>query len=271
MKVFVCDLSRCNGCRSCQIVCKDEHCDADWGEYAAPQPETGHFWINVKEEVRGAVPVVRTSFTPVLCGHCDRCALVDEAPDVVYRRPDGLVIIDPKKAKGHRELVDACPAHAVFWNDELQLPQKCTGCAHLLDDGWDVPRCVDVCPTGALRFGEEEEFAEELEAGEPLFSIESLGSRVYYLNKPRRFVAGCLVDFEQSEVVIGAVVRLEDPAGTVLYETVTDELGDFIFENVEPRAYSLVAEVGSQGVALTKLADATEKDVVLGDLAVFDK
>lgn len=265
MKVFVCDLSRCNGCRSCQIVCKDEHCDADWGEYAAPQPETGQFWMNVKEEVRGAVPVVRTSFVPTLCCHCDECALEALAPEAVHKRDDGLVIIDPVAAKGNRALVDACPAHTVFWNEELELPQKCTGCAHLLDDGWTVPRCVDVCPTGALRFGDEADFAEEIAASETLSSVSALAPRVYYLNMPKRFIAGCLVDFQEDEVVIGAALRLKDSAGEVCYATTSDELGDFLFNDVEPNTYILEME-GSSGVTETRTVDATDKDVVLGDL-----
>ena len=44
----------------------------------------------------------------------------------------------------------ACPYGAIRWNEELQLPQKCTLCAHLLDDGWTKTRCVQSCPTGAL-------------------------------------------------------------------------------------------------------------------------
>ena len=32
-KVFVIDLSICNGCYSCQIACKDEHVGNDWTPY----------------------------------------------------------------------------------------------------------------------------------------------------------------------------------------------------------------------------------------------
>ena len=31
------------------------------------------------------------------------------------------------------------------------MPQKCTGCAHLIDAGWTETRCTQVCPTGALK------------------------------------------------------------------------------------------------------------------------
>ena len=64
-KVFAIDVAKCNGCYGCQIVCKDEHCGNDWRPYAAPQPETGQFWMRIDEKTRGQVPVVKVSYTPV--------------------------------------------------------------------------------------------------------------------------------------------------------------------------------------------------------------
>ena len=69
----------------------------------------------------------------------------------IYRREDGLVIIDPEKAKGHPEIVDTCPYGAIYWNEEQQVAQKCTGCAHLVDAGWTETRCSQVCPTNAIQ------------------------------------------------------------------------------------------------------------------------
>ncbi len=134
-KVFLIDPSKCNGCHCCQIVCKDEHCDQPWLPYAAAQPDTGQFWRKVEEKVRGTVPKVMISYLTYGCMHCEECRLMVEAPGAVYKREDGLVLIDPEKSKDMKELVDACPYNVVFWNEELQIPQKCTGCAHLLNDG----------------------------------------------------------------------------------------------------------------------------------------
>ena len=69
MKAFTIDVSICNGCRNCQIACKDEHVDNDWRPYAAKEPEIGAFWIKVEEKTRGQVPWVRVAYTPVLCSH----------------------------------------------------------------------------------------------------------------------------------------------------------------------------------------------------------
>ena len=70
MKNFVIDVSRCNGCYSCQIACKDEHCGNDWMPYARPQPEAGHFWGKMYEYERGQIPQVKLSYIFVPCQHC---------------------------------------------------------------------------------------------------------------------------------------------------------------------------------------------------------
>lgn len=133
------------------------------------------------------------------------------APDAVYKREDGLVIIDPVKAEGKRELVDTCPYGAIFWNEELSIPQKCTGCAHLVDEG-ELPHCVDVCPHEALRFGDEEDFADEIAKAEAIVPERAASDepRMYYLNQPKRFIGGIIVDLEADEVIIGAKITLEN-------------------------------------------------------------
>lgn len=208
MKVFVYDLDKCNGCHNCQIACKDEHVENEWLPYAKPQPDTGQFWCKVEEEVCGRTPHVRVRYLPTQCNHCDEAPCMKNC-DALYKRDDGLVILDPEKSKGKKEIVDSCPYGAIYWNDELEIPQKCTGCAHLLDDGWAVPRCVDACCTGALRFGEEEEFAEELKNAVVLQPELGTSPRVYYLNMPKRFVAATVVDIDEDEVVEGAEVILQ--------------------------------------------------------------
>ena len=64
--------------------------------------------------------------------------------------------------------MDACPTGSIYFNDGLNIAQKCTGCAHLLDSGWKDTRCVDACPTGAIKFGEEEELADFIKDAEYL-------------------------------------------------------------------------------------------------------
>lgn len=255
MKAFLIDIARCNGCHNCQIACKDEHCGTAWLPYAAEQPLTGQFWCKVEERVRGTVPKVRMNYIPRIDGQNDR--LAEAAEGVLIPRDDGLIVIDPQKAKGRKDLAEF---DGVYWNEELQIPQTCTGCAHLLDDGWSEPRCVDACPTHAIKFGEESEL--DLEGAEKL----SEGSHVWYLNLPKRFVTGCLVDFAAREVVIGSAVELLDESGEKVAEQRTDEFGDFMFDQVQASVYT-VRYRGIDGAWRDCAADATALDVNLGDIS----
>ena len=167
-KVFVIDVALCTGCDNCQLACKDEHVGNDWAPIARPQPEIGQFWMKLNKKTCGTVPKVRVNHTPTMCNHCENAPCIAAAKDgAVYRREDGLVIIDPEKAKGQKAIADACPYGAIYWNEGLDLAQKCTGCAQLVDNG-KTPRCVDVCPTEAILFGEEEELKAKIKGYEDL-------------------------------------------------------------------------------------------------------
>lgn len=267
MKSIVVDLNRCNGCFNCQIACKDEHCGNDWSPIAVPQPTTGQFWCHVDQHERGRIPVVKVAYTPTFCGMCkDAPCLAAAENDAVYRREDGLIIIDPEKARGQKQLVESCPLGMIYYNDELDVAQKCTGCAHLLDDGWSEPRCVDACATGALRIMDNDE-ARKLEGAQAVDALEGLGSHVYYLNVPKRFIAATVADRERNEVIIGATVTLFDAQGGVVERTETDEFGDLRFEQVEAQAYDVLIEAeGCEEVRLH--ADCTNEDVVFDDVFV---
>ncbi len=241
-KVFVIDVARCSGCHNCQLACKDEHCENDWRPYAAPQPPTGQFWCKVTDHPRGTIPKVKIHYIPTLCNHCDNAPCMAAGKNgAVYRRPDGLVVIDPEKAKGQRELAGACPYGKIFWNEELNLPQKCTGCAHLLDHGARLPRCVEACPTDAMKFGDEEELADLIRDAVVLHPEYGAGPRVYYRNIPGCFLGGLVYDPAAEEVITGAKVTLTLADGAVR-ETVTDEFGDFWFKDLPETAAAVLIE-----------------------------
>jgi tetrathionate reductase subunit B len=268
MKAFVIDIFKCNGCYSCQMACKDEHVGNDWTPYAKPQPDTGQFWLKMKETVRGTVPKVKIAYQATLCMHCDEAPCISSCAvkGGIYKRHDGLVVINPKKCTGCKNCVDSCPYGAIYFNEDLNLAQKCTGCAHLIDRGWKEPRCVDMCPTKAIKFGEESELAEWISKAEVLLPGHGTQPRVFYLNLPKRFVAGTIYDSVKEEVVVAATCTLTDLKGGQKYVSKTDGFGDFWFEGVEVSKFSL--EIA--GKDKIKIIDTinTEKDVNLGDIAI---
>jgi len=266
MKVFVLDTATCNGCYSCQIVCKDEHVANDWTPIAKPQPDTGQFWLKMTETVKGTVPKVKVAYRAHLCMHCDKapCIAACTVEGALYKREDGLVIIDPVKCTGCKACVDSCPYGTIYFNEGLNLAQKCTGCAHLLDQGWKEPRCADACPTGSLKFGEESDFKELINQAETIHPENA--PRVYYLNLPKMFVAGTIYDPVRKEIIKGATCTLADLSNKHEKLTAaTDGFGDFWFKGLEVGTYSLVIEAAGFS---TKRFDSinTEKDVNLGDI-----
>lgn len=266
-KVFVFDVAKCSGCRNCQIACKDEHVDNDWSPIAKPQPDTGQFWNRIEEQVRGQVPKVKISYIMHMCQHCADAPCMKIAPGAVYRRDDGLVIVDTEAAQGNRELVEACPYGAIFYNEELSIPQKCTGCAHLVDAG-QVPHCVDVCPHEAIRFGDEEKFADEIAASAELLPESGTGSRVHYLHLPKRFLAGIVIDPEADEVVVGAKVTVENLDTGEILVTESDEFGDFWFHQVGAASWRAYFE--AEGY-LTRAVEAStvEEDRNMGPVELY--
>ena len=152
---MVINAKKCTGCYNCFLSCRDEFAGNEYAPYSAPQPMTGMNWIHLVEKERGQYPKVKVAYTPVTCMQCDSPDCMKVAQNgAIYKTKEGIVIIDPVKAKGQKQIVNACPYRVIEWNEELQIPQKCDFCAHMLAKGEKGPRCVENCPVDALVFGD---------------------------------------------------------------------------------------------------------------------
>ncbi|MCF8095603.1 MAG: carboxypeptidase regulatory-like domain-containing protein [Desulfobacteraceae bacterium] len=256
------DVAKCSGCYNCMLACKDEHCGETFPGYSEAQPMTGQFWINVNEKERGSYSKIKVSFTPITCMHCRNAPCIKAAENnAVYRRDDGIVIIDPEKAAGQKQIVSACPYRVIFWNEEKNTPQKCTGCAHLLDQGYQRPRCVEMCPTGALSFVDADELKSSNASS--IHPEYGLGERVLYLNIPKKFIAGTVVYGETDQCAKEVTVTLKGGGTTV--SAVTDGFGDFWFNDVESMTdYEL--EIEQDGFKKIKRQVRTYGDINVGEL-----
>lgn len=264
--VMLVDIDKCNQCYACSLACKDEHFGNDFTPISAPIQELGEHWVNMHIEERGSGSKVRVVCYPEICRHCadPDCAKKSSA---VYKREDGIVIIDPEKAKDEHELVDACPHNAIAWNSERKLPQKCTFCAHLLDAGEPVPRCVEACPTGALVFGDINDPVSEvsrLMKEHP--GAEQQTGAVRYINMPGRFVAGSVYYNGREEVVSNAKVTLLDEI-SVITVSETDGFGDFLFKDL-PENRDYILRIEASGCAPVELKINTENDVCLEEVYI---
>ena len=268
---MIVDVAKCTGCCNCFLACKDENCCEAHPGYTAAQPMTGQKWMDVKEIERGSYPKVNIRSIPFTCMHCDNPGCFKQAQDgAVYKREDGIVIIDPEKAKGQKDIVNTCPYRRIFWNEELQLPQKCDLCAHLLDKGYAMPRCVELCPTSALVFGDfndpESEVSKLMAKNpQPMMPQFGLKERVLYLNYPKNFVAGSVVFGDTDQCGEGAKVTLK---GDGIERAVSaDNYGDFWFEDLETNA-AFTVTVEKEGYKTAVLETKTLKSVNLGDIVL---
>jgi Fe-S-cluster-containing dehydrogenase component len=264
-------------CYCCFTACKDEHCGFA-GKYSAPQPMMGQFWINIKEWERGDNSRrVKTATVPTLCAHCEKPLCAEAAKNgAVYKRDDGIVIIDPEKSKGQKDIIGACPLGAVFWNEELQIPQKCTMCAELLDDGAYLgylgdsslkkPRCVEACPNRALVFGDLDDPASDISKViaanrvTPPAGLEGRDGNVVYLNIPTVFLAGTVyLPSALDEVAVGATVRLSCEESGETWETKTNYFGDWEVEWL-PKNKTIDVRIGLDGYKEAVYTAVTDRD-----------
>lgn len=282
---LIVDVARCDNCRGCFMAVKDEYTGNDFPGYSAAQPAMGHNWLDIERKERGRYPIVDAHFMPVMCNHCDDAPCLKVAKDgAVRKREDGIVIIDPVKAKGQKQIVEACPYGAVWWNEEKQIPQAWTFDAHLLDEGWTKTRAEQICPTGVYRSVkvEDEEMQriraeEELEVRRPELGTKP---RVYYKNLhliDKCFVGGSVVTdtagapsgttgpTTTEDCVEGALVVLRQN-GREVGRATTDTFGEFRIDRLEPNSSGYELEVTGPAGRCSVRFDLGEDSPYLGVL-----
>ncbi len=272
---LVIDVAECTNCQLCTLSAMDEYVGNSFPGYAAPMPRHGHRWIDILQKERGQAPMIDIAYVPTLCNHCDDAPCIKAARDgAVAKREDGIVVIDPMKATGQKQLVDACPYGHIWWNEELQLPQHWPFDAHLIDQGWQQTRGHQACPTGAMRAVkcDDAEMArmardEGLETMRPDLATRP---RVYYRNLWR--YASCFIGGTVSaqaagvvDCVEGARVRLLRD-GAVVAETATDNYGDFKFDKLPEDSGAYLVEVEAPGHAMRTVEARLGASLTLGEI-----
>lgn len=238
-KYIIVDLEKCVGCYNCLMACKDEHVGNKWLPYTDEQPLHENKWINPARRERGRYPMIDQCFLTRMCNHCQDAPCAKACPDAVTVREDGIVLISPEKAVGNKELSESCPYGQISWNEELGCAQKCTMCAHLLDQGWKEPRCVAACPLRALKMVEWDDARKaEMVQKLGLQTLTGHDGAVWYRNLHRWksvFIAGSVACTEGSADTCAAgckVVLVKD--GETVGKKKTDAFGDFKFDKLEP-------------------------------------
>ena len=277
---LVIDVAKCFGCNACAVACHDEYHGNEFPGYAAEMPKHGQRWIDIIQREKGGFPMVEVAYLPVTCNHCDDAPCIKAARDgAIAKRADGIVIIDPVKAKGQRQLVDACPYGAIHWNEEKQLPQAWPFDAHLLDQGWVRTRGSQVCPTQAMRtvLADDDEMRdivqrEKLEVLHPEYETRP---RVYYKNLDRflkAFVGGSLAGEVGgvTECIEGARVTLQRE-GRKIAETRSDAYGDFKFRGLEENSGAYRIEIAEERFAAKSVEFDLRESAYLGTISLITR
>jgi Fe-S-cluster-containing dehydrogenase component len=274
---MIVDVARCHNCYNCFVATKDEYVDNEFPGYTAPQPLHGHAWVDMESRECGQWPMVEMSFRPVMCNHCDDAPCMKAATNgAIRKREDGIVIIDPEKAKGQEQIVSACPYGAIYWNEERQIPQAWPFDAHLLDAGWEKTKLEAVCPTNVFRSLKvtDEEMAQIAKA-EQLTTLEPKSGarpRVYYKNNhlfSTVFIGGTVVTRKggEEECVERASITIWK-GDELVGSASSDEFGEFKISRLEPVDAELMLKVEIEGKIAKTVAVELRESVYVGCLEV---
>ena len=157
------DLTRCIGCRGCQVACKSWNQlpgikTENSGTYQNP-PDLASAAYNIIQysEVPSQADPVRWLFVSRRCMHCDDagCMKICPAAGALYRTKEGAVAFDREKCIACKLCVNACPFDVPRYDAEGKVT-KCHLCFDRIAEGM-LPACAKTCPTGALQFGDRDE------------------------------------------------------------------------------------------------------------------
>jgi len=139
---MVVDTRRCVGCQACVLACKAEN----------QLPENGfRDWL--VHETRGKFPDLAMEIRSERCHHCENPPCVTACPTgASHVNTGGTVLVAKEKCTGCKACMAACPYDARYIHPD-GYADKCTFCLHRVKRG-EQPACVDICPTGALTFGD---------------------------------------------------------------------------------------------------------------------
>lgn len=165
---FYFDSSACSGCKACQMACKDRH-----------GLRVGLLWRRVYEVTGGSwqrrdqawISSVFAYNVSLACNHCEEPICVEICPTkALFKRADGIVLIDAGKCIGCRYCSWACPYGALQYDAEAGRMTKCTFCAEDLDAGLP-PSCVAACPLRALEFGDRADLEARYGSSDTIYPL----------------------------------------------------------------------------------------------------
>jgi anaerobic dimethyl sulfoxide reductase subunit B (iron-sulfur subunit) len=155
---FHLNISTCIGCKTCQIACADKNDLAVGVLWRRIVEYEGGTWVAHPTRADLTIPQDVFSYSISLsCLHCQDPACQDVClTDAIWKRADGVVLINPANCTGCRDCERACPYDALAFDESTGRMTKCDLCQDLLTLGQN-PVCVDACLMRAIEIGDLEE------------------------------------------------------------------------------------------------------------------
>ncbi|HEY6910798.1 MAG TPA: 4Fe-4S dicluster domain-containing protein [Myxococcales bacterium] len=169
-KAVLVDLTRCIGCRGCQVACKSwngnegEQTSAS-AAFTNPPAIDANTFTMIRFVERAVEDGPAWSFVKTQCMHCLDPSCASACPvAALVKTSEGAVAYDAGKCMGCRYCMVACPFGSIGYEWEKLSPRvrKCTFCADRTAEG-TRPACVKTCPTQALSFGSRADMLAEAE------------------------------------------------------------------------------------------------------------
>lgn len=149
---FYFDSTRCTGCRTCEMACKDYKDSSEGIHFRKVYDyEGGACELDADGICTSSAFAYHVSLG---CQHCNDPACVQVCPTGAMHKDaeTGLVSVDAGKCIGCGYCAMACPYNVPTVDRTLGHSVKCDGCAERVAEGKN-PMCVDACPLRALEFG----------------------------------------------------------------------------------------------------------------------
>ncbi len=159
-QAFYFDGTRCTGCKTCQMACKD-YKNIDLGISFRHVYE-----VTIGDTVKDADGAFSTTCVSyplsMSCNHCDSPVCFEKCPQsaIIKDADTGLMSIDEEKCIGCGTCAIVCPYNAPKVDEEIKKAVRCDMCADRVAEG-KQPICVEACPLRALDFGEISELRQK--------------------------------------------------------------------------------------------------------------
>jgi formate dehydrogenase beta subunit len=159
-KTKLIDVSKCTGCRSCQLACKQWNQQPakqteNRGTYQNPPDLQSNTWTLIRFQEVADKDGVKWLFRKDGCMHCTDAACVKVCPSgALHYTEYGTVGIHHERCIGCKECVTACPFDIPRYDGATDKIYKCDLCLTRIQAALE-PACVKACPTGTLKFGDK--------------------------------------------------------------------------------------------------------------------